>query len=201
MHNIETLHVMPQMIRVEGVIDGDGGYEYPEKFQNNVFVINDKIVFFEKRKYQEFPFTLINALIQSISKSFISNTVLDEFKESLIEQISDFISSNSNDTDIRNALVSLEKNSLEQIEELKSELLDISKNTKKYAEDTLNTELELVYKNFETAISNIVKEEVNKVKSEIMINENKLKPGQIMLYKEMGMELDDIIRLKKENML
>jgi len=201
MHNIETLHVMPQMIRVEGVIDGDGGYEYPEKFQNNVFVINDKIVFFEKRKYQEYPFTLINALIQSISKSFISNNVLDEFKESLIEQISDFISSNSNDIDIRNALVSLEKNSLEQIEELKSELLDISKNTKKYAEDTLNTELELVYKNFETAIANIVKEEVNKIKSEIIINDNKLKPGQIMLYKEMGMELDDIIRLKKENIL
>lgn len=196
--NIETLYIMPQMVRVEGSSEDDGGYEYPEKFQNSIFVINDKIVIFEKRKYHEYPLALVTALISIISKDFITNEILLEFKESIINDLSEQF---NKDDELRNGLISLERNSLDKISELQSNLNHISNNIKKYASETVNAELEIVYKNFETAIANIVKEEVDKIKQEIILSENKLKPGQIMLYKEMGLPLEDIIKLKQQNLL
>jgi len=192
--NIETLYIMPQMIRVEGSSEEDGGYEYPEKFQNSIYIINDKIVLFEKRKYHEFPIALINALINIISKDFITTEYLNNV-------VDDFSKTFNNEEKFRNGLISLEKNSLEKITLLQSELDNISNNVKKYTTEMVNSELEIVYKNFETAISNIVKEEVNKIKQELVLSENKLKPGQIMLYKEMGLPLEDIIKLKQQNLL
>jgi len=195
--NIETLYIMPQMVRVEGSSEDDGGYEYPERFQNAIFIINDKIVLFEKRKYHEYPISLINALIDIISKEFITNETLLEIKE-YINDLSERL--NKND-EFRNDLVSLECKSLNKISELQSNLNIISDDIKKYTSEMVNSELEIVYKNFENAISNIVKEEVEKIRHEISLVENKLKPGQIMLYKEMGLPLEDIIKLKQQNLL
>lgn len=196
--NIETLYVMPQMVRVEGSSEDDSGYEYPEKVQNSIFIINEKIVIFEKRKYHECSLALVTALVNIISKEFITSEDLVDFKETIINEVSEQF---NKDDELRNGLISLERNSLDKISELQSNLNHISNNIKKYAAETVNAELEIVYKNFETAIANIVKEEVDKIKQEINLSENKLKPAQIMLYKEMGLPLEDIIKLKQQNLL
>jgi hypothetical protein len=214
MHNFETLHMMPQMLRNEGDIEGDSGYEYPEKYRNKLYLMQDKIVLFEKRKFYEFPVILITALIEIIVKEFINIEQLTIFKNSLIEdqehrlseiveklkyELSDNGSNKINE--IRNALVYLEKNSLDKISIIEGQINSISSNISEYTIKTVNAELETVYANFENAIVNIVKEEVNNIRNELTASENKLKPAQIMLYKEMGMNLDEIIKLKHENLL
>ena len=214
MHNFETLHIMPQMLRNEGDIEGDSGYEYPEKYRNKLYLMQDKIVLFEKRKFYEFPVILITALIEIIVKEFINIEQLTIFKNSLIEdqehrlseiveklkyELSDNGSNKINE--IRNALVYLEKNSLDKISIIEGQINSISSNISEYTIKTVNAELETVYANFENAIVNIVKEEVNNIRNELTASENKLKPAQIMLYKEMGMNLDEIIKLKHENLL
>ncbi len=223
MLNIEQLHVMPQLSRVESEIDGEGGYEYPEKFHNRVFLIQDKLVLFEKRKFQEYPVSLITALTEAISGSFVSSEVLDGFQEALIENLDTKLQENSEQVEqsiktMRTGLVSLEKNTHQRIDELtsaltaladtitslKGETLDIKKvnsDVKEYTSELVNKELDSIYKNFEKGIQELVKSEVEKIKSSIVQNENKIKPGQIMMYKEMGLGIPEIIELKTSGLL
>ena len=223
MLNIEQLHVMPQLSRVESEIEGEGGYEYPEKFHGKVFLIQDKLVLFEKRKFQEYPVSLITALTEAISGSFVPNEALDVFQETLIEDLNVRFLENSQTIEastqtMRNGLVSLEKNTHQRIDELttalttladtitslKGETLDIKKvsaDVKEYTSELVNKELDSIYKNFEKGIQELVKSEVEKIKTSIVQNENKIKPGQIMMYKEMGLGIPEIVELKTAGLL
>jgi hypothetical protein len=231
MLELEHLHVMPQMTRVESEIEGGGGYEYPERFHNKVFLFNETVVLFEKRKFHEYPVALIHALTEALSQHFVSedsfkvlqDTILEvvetkfEDIENKLERIEES-SSNGYELkikEIRNGLVSLEKNSHQRLDELSSVIANLAESigddtlnigqltsdTKKYTEDLVGKELEILYKNFEKGIANLVKESVEKIRADITKSENKIKPTQLMMYKEMGIDTDEVIKLKTAGLL
>lgn len=234
MLQLETLHMMPPLSRVESEIEGEGGYEYPEKYQNHVYLYNDKVILFEKRKYHEYPIALIAALTEAISQNFITENNLISLRDALLEDFDlritevtqelekiEYATSNASEhkiKEIRNGLISLEKTSHERLDELSEVISNLTdtvnsvnvntssidkliKDSKTYTEEMVGKELDTLYKNFQTGISNLVKEEVDKIKNLILSSENKIKPVQFMMYKEMGLDTDEIIKLKKENML
>jgi hypothetical protein len=58
-----------------------------------------------------------------------------------------------------------------------------------------------VHRNFNLVVNNLVAQEVDKIKGIILNNANKLKPGTIMIYKEMGLTIEQIISLKQSDMI
>jgi hypothetical protein len=83
-----------------------------------------------------------------------------------------------------------------QIEELRnrSDLKDI-------ISSKVDEKLVDVYNNFKQVTENLVREEVRKIENEIKIKSNKLTASQIMMFKEMGLSIENIIELKKSNLL
>jgi hypothetical protein len=83
-----------------------------------------------------------------------------------------------------------------QIEELKnrSDLKDI-------ISSKVDEKLVDVYNNFKQVTENLVREEVRKIEDEIKLKSNRLTASQIIMFKEMGLSIENIIELKKSNLL
>lgn len=75
---IEKLHIMPELERN----DANDGYEYPEKYQNKLYELEDYYIYFKKNKIDTFP-------------KIIFDSVIEYSLEQKLKQISTIISENS----------------------------------------------------------------------------------------------------------
>ena len=224
---IEKLNLLPKMERFEGQDGAEGGYKYNDKYINNVYIFNDKIIVFEKTKYTEIPVAIVTVLLDVFKDQFINVNDLNEIIENLTESIAELnakllIQEQVDVIGINRKMDFLEgyfKESLEENQNIvMSELssfreklanLEITNiNVEKLNNDfnqtvsnMVDTKLTDVYKNFNHVVNDLVSTEVNKIKGSIIENSNKLKPGIIMIYKEMGLTIEQIIELKKNDMI
>lgn len=230
MYNIEKLYALPQKSRVEGENEGEGGYDYPEKYQNNLYIYENKVILFEKRTHHEYPIALIDAILEAASNNTVTETnllalrdsLIEDFNEKLIEvtkELETLVYESSNDTENKiinihtqldvftNKIDSLNKALAtvgETLDSLTSNNIDIASITadvKKHTQEIVGKEVDDLYSNFEKEISNMIAKEVQTLKDTISKSENKIKPVQYMMYKEMGMSMEEIIRLKESNLL
>ena len=100
------------------------------------------------------------------------------------------------------------------IEELKSDLENSSLEVMKQIEDVKNRtdlndvitnkiddKLTDVYKNFKAVTGDLVREQVQILENDIRLKSNKLTISQIAMFREMGLTIENVIDLKKNNML
>jgi 4-hydroxyphenylpyruvate dioxygenase-like putative hemolysin len=103
-------------------------------------------------------------------------------------------------SEIQNQLLILEEK-ISSIKKNNKEVDQLVNNFKETINDLVDQKLVDVYKNFQSVVSKLVTDEVEKIRINIEANANKLKPAQIAIYKEMGLSIEHIIELKKSNLI
>lgn len=194
---LPILHILPSMVRVEAGPGEDSGYEYPEQYHGKTFVLDDKVITFDKRSYKEFPlstYNLINSTIIEELKNYIIE-IFNDYNTKLENQQNQIVELKSNLSSINDEIKAVE-NKLESIIKSHNEPIDIS-SIQAALNETLHDEIVTVKQELIDSID----EKVNNIKSNIEISANKLKFSELAMLKELGLPIEDIIQLKKNGMV
>lgn len=229
--NIEQLYAMPQLEHFDGEDGEEGGYRFADKYQDKLFSFEGKIIVFDKNKLHEVPIAIINLLTDILSESFINSEELTNQKDEILGLLNTTVEMFSNDNikinkrldncdqslskidtrEIRDNINDLQDLVLSQVAELEAKinnLGDLSVNINKLSSDfnstissMVDSKLVDVHKNFNLIVNQLVTSEVDKIKGLVLESANKLKPATIMLYKELGVTIEQIIQMKKEGII
>jgi hypothetical protein len=224
---IEKLHVLPKMERYEGSEGEEGGYKYSDKCVNKVFLFDNKLIAFEKSKYTEIPTVIVSLLVDIFNDEFVNTNDLNEIIDNLVMSISelnaklevqekidviginrkmDFLEGyfkeelEENQNTVMSELSSF-RQKIDDLELVNINIEKLNNDFNKVVSDMVDNKLMDVHKNFNLVVNNLVMSEVNKIKGSLLENANKLKPGQIMMYKELGLTIEQIVELKKNDMI
>lgn len=120
-----------------------------------------------------------DATLEKVAEIYATKNEVNEYSEHVVNEYT------NNNLEI-----------FKQLEELKNR-----GDLKEIISSKVDEKLVDVYNNFKQVTENLVREEVRKIENEIKIKTNKLTASQIMMFKEMGLSIDNIIELKKSNLL
>jgi len=224
LNKIEKLHLMPKLERYESQEEGeDSGYRYSDKYRNKIFLFENKIIVFDNKTFVEVPVAIVELLLNVLGDKFISPDTLSKVIDSvnqtileingrvLVQEQIDISSIEENIEVIKSDAEDMQNLTMSELSKLREQIDVLSKSNadlEKLNNDFSNTissmvdeKLIDVHKNFQLVVNNLVSAEVNKIKGSIIENSNKLKPGVIMIYKEMGLDINQIIELKKADMI
>lgn len=227
--NLDTIPEIKELPKLERN-EARGGFAYPEEFIGNIYKHHNKLVFFSEKTMEEASLGMVNLLISIIKDSSFDNSEMTKRQDDLenafeqfetdvlelIEKIKTDIEIPEFDTDsiklelsikVEKAIkdlnhkieIKLEENNLEMFKEL--EKLKSRDDLSDIISSKVDQKLTDVYNNFKVVTENLVKEEVRKIEEEIKSKANKLTVSQIAMFREMGLSVEHIIELKKNNML
>lgn len=217
MINIERLYAMPTMQKVEG------GYAYPEQYIRNLYSFENKIFYFASETLcEEIPSYLI-PIITSLIEAQTTDLETDLINKSdeLLSQVANKLSelelkiTNANSafiSDIEVFKVDIDKNVIElnninkieilaEINEKLNTLNSILDNIQSVVDVAVDKKLVDVYTNFDVVVKQLVADNVKLIEQDVKNSGNKFKITEIAMLKETGLDIADIIQLRKEGMI
>jgi uncharacterized protein YoxC len=210
--NIEQILALPTLQRVEASEDQEGGYYYAKKYIGNVFIHDNKLVTFTKNSVIEFPLPLVEAILKMLDDKFITSEQFEDISQAFNSSLEGQASRvdrliNKRSSELEHKIQEQEEtiNILrEKINDLSTSNADLEKLNSDFnttVSSMVDAKLVDVHRNFNLVVAGLVAQEVDKIKGIILNNANKLKPGTIMIYKEMGLTIEQIISLKQSDMI
>ncbi|RLA83078.1 MAG: hypothetical protein DRG78_05400 [Epsilonproteobacteria bacterium] len=187
--NIEQLHVLPSLN------NDDGEYSYPEKYIGKLYRYEGKILFFQEKKFLEIPL----AVVEELLRPFVNQTEFDD----LLAHFNDIKDSTENKLDNVTQLMDTVGDTLS---ELSNRVGQIEQSTESLQSlegisEAMDEKLQTVHDNFKIVAETIVKEQMEDYIETLKKSANKLKPTTVAIYKEMGIEIKEIIEMAKDGLI
>lgn len=222
---IEKLISIPTFIKVEG------GYQYDEKFIGKTFIHNNSLIYFKDKSIVEIPLEVINVITKQIKEEIIADKTFFSENINNIAELDYFKKLQNEIAENKNKLKSINdtiKTILSTIDSFTKFIEEDS--NKSITEESINTQIDKKLTKFHSSMkSNITEESVNKqidkklttvynsmiatinktITDQIALNfkdskrdhTGKLKMTTLLMLKEAGIPIDEIIALSKEEII
>ena len=186
---------MPTMHKVED------GYAYDDKLVGNFYTFEGKIIFFSaNNKCEEIPgylIPLITSLVENQTTDLEIDLVskFDESSSTLSDQLENFSNSLS---EVKSEIKS------EILENINSKLATLNTITEKIdviVSEAVDKKLVDVYTNFDLVVKQLVADNVKLIEQDVRNSGQKFKITEIAMLKETGLDIADIVELRKQNMI
>jgi hypothetical protein len=197
--SIRQIFEMPAMVQTEGTED----YNYPSEYTNQLCKLGDKYVLFKEKNYEEFPTTLIDIVLQAAAENQTEAVTEDQVDMKLSDIISDI---HSNTMKVDENINNFKTNTNESIYKVDRKVQEVMTQvghlqSPEKIKAIVSKELTSVYENYEKVMKKLIEEKAQELAKDIKDAGNKLQPMDVMMYKKMGMELQDIISLAKSGLI